>query len=271
MGFSVLMSVYQKEKAQYLNRAVESVFEQTLLPDEVVLIEDGPLTEELENVIADLKKKYPNLVTFRFEKNVKLGRALAKGVMLCKNELIARMDTDDIAVKERFELQYCYMTKHKETAVCGGWLQEFNDEGTHVKVKKMPKTNEQIKNYAKYRNPLNHMTVMFRRSAVLAAGNYEHFPLLEDYELWNRMIAAGNQMYNLPQTLVLMRTNDSMYERRGGFAYFRQYEKLRRKQKQLGLLNWAEYAKAAFLTAAVTLLPSFLRKWLYHKFLREKK
>ena len=128
MGFSVLMSVYKKEKPEYLQEAMESVFNQSLVPDEVVLMEDGPLTEGLEQAISELKKKHPQIVTYSFEENVQLGRALAKGVELCSHELIARMDTDDIAVYDRFRHEYDYMTAHPTVAVCGGWMQEFNDD-----------------------------------------------------------------------------------------------------------------------------------------------
>mgnify|MGYP000724291085 FL=1 len=140
MGFSVLMSVYKKEQAGYLSEAMESVFNQSLVPDEVVLMEDGPLTDELEQTISELKKRHPQIVTYSFAENVQLGRALAKGVELCSHELIARMDTDDIAVYNRFQHQYDYMTAHPTVAVCGGWMQEFNDEGTYSRRKQMPQS-----------------------------------------------------------------------------------------------------------------------------------
>lgn len=269
MGFSVLMSVYKKEKPEYLAEALDSVLKQTLVPDEIVLIEDGPLTAGLESIIETYKKEFPKLITFQFAENVQLGRALARGVELCSNELIARMDTDDIAMPDRFERQYGYMEEHPEIAVCGGWLEEFNDAGTYSKVKRMPEEGSELLTYAKYRNPLNHMTVMFRRRAVLEAGNYQHFPLLEDYTLWNRILAGGGQIHNLPCVLVRMRTNDGVYDRRGGREYFTQYKKLRREQKRLGLLGTSEYGISLVLTAAMTLQPAFFRKIMYRRILRK--
>ena len=268
MGFSVLMSVYAKENPVYLKAAVESVFRQTLVPDEVLIMEDGPLTDALEAIMIELQETYPQIVTFRFPENVKLGRALAKGVELCSNELIARMDTDDLATEDRFQMQYVYMMQHPETVVCGGWLREFNDASTYSRVKQMPEHEAEIRRYARFRNPLNHMTVMFRRSAVLQAGNYRHFPMLEDYDLWSRMLACENGFYNIPEVLVHMRTNEDMYARRGGFLYFLQYRKLRREQKELGLLKGKEYVIALFLTAGMTLQPTFLRKRAYRRLLR---
>lgn len=270
MGFSVLMSVYAKEKPEYLTEALDSVFHQTRMPDEVVLIEDGPLTPELEGVIKTYQEKYPQLITYQFKENVQLGRALAKGVELCSFELIARMDTDDISVPDRLERQFEYMQNHPEVTACGGWMEEFNDEGTYSKMKQMPEQDAEIRKYARYRNPLNHMTVMFRRDQVLQAGNYRHFPYLEDYDLWSRMLMETGQFYNMPTVLVRMRNNDNVYERRGGWSYFRQYVSLRKMQRQIGLINRREYVVAYLLTMGMTLQPSFLRKCLYRKILRKR-
>lgn len=271
MGFSVLLSVYCKEKPEYLKESLASIFHQTLLPDEVVLIQDGPLTVDLQTIIKDYKDKHSQLVTYSFSENVQLGRALAKGVELCSYDLIARMDTDDVAVPQRFEQQYEYMQAHPEVVACGGWMEEFNDEGTYAKVKQMPERNEEIRKYAKYRNPLNHMTVMMRRSQVLQVGNYRHFPYLEDYDLWSRMLATSGEFYNMPVVLVKMRNNDSLYERRGGFEYFRQYIALRKQQRSMGLINGGEYVVAYFLTMVMTLQPTFLRKRIYQRILRKNR
>lgn len=268
MGFSVLMSVYAEEKAEYLTKALDSVFCQTLMPDEVVLVEDGPLPLNLKQVIDSYQEKYLQLVTFQFEENVQLGRALAKGVELCSNELIARMDTDDIAVPERFERQYTYMKNHSEVSVCGGWMEEFDDAGTYSKIKQMPEQDKAIRAYSKYRNPVNHMTVMMRREKVLQAGNYRHFPYLEDYDLWSRMLMDTGQFYNIPEILVKMRNNDDVYERRGGWAYFKQYAILRKQQRKTGLMNRREYVVSYILTLFMTLQPAGLRKKCYRKFLR---
>lgn len=269
MGFSVLMSVYRKEKPEYLAEALSSVSRQSMMPNEIVLMEDGPLTAELEWVITEFQKEHSELVTYRLEENVQLGRALAKGVELCSYELIARMDTDDIALPDRFERQYQYMEQNPEIAVCGGWLEEFDDTETYSKKKTMPETQKELYQYAKYRNPLNHMTVMFRRAAVLDAGNYRHFPLLEDYDLWIRMLAGGCQIYNLPYVLVRMRTSDGMYGRRGGITYYRRYRELRREQMQLGMYGRAGYVFALLVTAVMTLQPVSLRKIAYRSMLRK--
>lgn len=271
MGFSVLMSVYGKEKPQYLREALLSVLHQTRIPDEIVLIEDGPLTEELYQVIEEIKNEYLQLKTYQIKENVQLGRALAKGVELCEHELVARMDTDDIAVENRFEMQYGYMVEHPDVAVTGGFMEEFDEkDSSYHKVKTMPEQMPEIRKYAKYRNPLNHMTVMFRKETVIKAGNYRHVPFLEDYDLWNRMLAQGAVFYNIDQVLVKARTDRKLYARRGGVPYCRQYLKLRRRQRELGLLCFFEYQIAKVLTIGMTLQPTGVRKIVYQKVLRKQ-
>lgn len=269
MGISVLMSIYKKEKPEYFRETMESILAQTRQPEEIVLIEDGKLTKELDAVVAEYQKKCPNMTVYPFEQNMMLGRALAKGVELCKEELVARMDTDDIMMPNRLQKQYDFMQEHPKVAVCGGFIKEFNDEGTYEKMKRMPRTMEEIRPYARYRNPLNHMTVMFRREEVLNAGNYRHFPYLEDYELWSRMIGAGCEFYNLPEILVRARTSEALYERRGGTAYFRQYRKLRKEQHEFGITSTKEYVTGCLLSFGMTMQPSFLRKIMYQKVLRK--
>ena len=164
---SVLMSVYKKENPEYLRASLESILVQTRTADEILLIEDGPLTQELYQVVAEYQKKCDYLHVHAMEQNVQLGRALAKGVELCKYDLIARMDTDDIAMPDRLEKEEAYMEAHPEVDVVGGAIREFNDEGTIDRVKNMPKTQEEILEYVKVRNPLNHMTVMYRKDSIL--------------------------------------------------------------------------------------------------------
>lgn len=270
MSFSVLMSVYKKENPSYLRKSLESVFQQTMLPGEVVLIEDGPLTEELYKVIESYKKQYSILKVHAFSENVQLGRALEKGVRLCSNELVARMDTDDIAVPERFEIQYRYMTAHPEVAVTGGLMEEFDDDGTIHQIKGMPESQKEILNYAKLRNPLNHMTVMFRKSKVLQAGNYRHFPYLEDYDLWSRLLAQDAECYNIQKVLVRARVSRQVYDRRGGFSYCRNYLRLRRQQRESGLTNFSEYLKACIATIGITVISGSIREKIYKKYLRKK-
>ena len=267
---SVLMSVYVKEKPEYLQAALESVMAQTYPVSEIMLIEDGPLTDQLYDIINFYQGKYPSVIrTFAFEKNRQLGRALAKGVELCSNELVARMDTDDIAMADRIEKQVAYMEAHPEVHVLGGAIREFNDEGTTDRVKLMPKTQKEILSYVKNRNPLNHMTVMFRKSAILEAGNYQHFPYLEDYSLWSRMLSKGYQIRNIDDILVKARTSMALVGRRSGWNYFKDFARLRKFQHELGLTTWLEYMISMAGTFVVIMQPGFIKELAYKKVLRK--
>lgn len=268
-GISVLMSIYIRETASNLEESLKSIFDQTVIPQEVVLIEDGPLTKELYEVIEKYNEKYKQIVRYRFPQNVQLGNALRKGVELCRYDLVARMDSDDIALPNRLEIQYEFMNNHREITCCGGWIEEFGTRDHITKVKKMPCNDDEIAEYVKYRNPLNHMTVMFRKSKILAAGNYEHYPFLEDYYLWSRMLAKGDKFVNIPEVLVKARINENTYKRRGGFKYTVRFLQLRNKQRNLGILNWREYLKSIVLTLGFTLVPSSIRKKIYDRKLRE--
>lgn len=275
MGISVLMSVYKKEKPEYFKAALESIINQTMQPDEILVIKDGPLTTELEKILSDTQRQLIemgrkiSLHTYQFEENVQLGRALKKGVELCENEFVARMDTDDIACPERLKKQYEYLMVNTDIAALGGYIEEFCDDNSFSNVKTMPCNEKEIRSYARFRNPLNHMTVMFRKEAVLEAGNYRHYPFLEDYDLWGRILGKGYQIENLPEVLVRARVGNELYGRRGGFDYCKRYLGLRKEQHQLGITNWCEWMIACAITIAVTIIPSGARKKVYQNVLRK--
>lgn len=268
MSFSVLMSVYGKEQPEYLAVALDSVFDQSLQPDELILVEDGKLTERLYKVIEEKQRLYSGLKCVRLEENRQLGRALQAGLEQVSNELVARMDSDDIAVYDRFEVQYQYMQEHPQTDVVGGYIEEFDDEGTWKKVREVPMGEQAIRKYMRYRNPLNHVTVMFRKHAVMQAGGYEHFPFLEDYYLWNRMYAQGARLDNMSRIFVKVRTSGNMFKRRGGFKYCTRYLKFRKIQRDLGITNGIEFVIGCILSIGLSLQPGWLRKWVYSAFLR---
>ena len=275
---SVLMSVYCKEAPAWFARALRSItLEQTRPPEELVLVADGPLTEELEEEIRKLREilrkqegspaeqrtQGIHFRVIRLPENRQLGRALQTGLKYCRGELIARMDTDDIARPERLEHQEKFMNTHPEVAACGGEIAEFETEGEILRVKHMPETPEALYQYGKYRNPLNHMTVMFRKAAVEQVGGYRHFPLLEDYHLWSRMLAAGMKFSNLSEVLVEARIGSGFAKKRGGREYFRRYKKLRSLQLKWGYLTPPEYATSLTVTYAMTMQPGWVRGKAY--------
>lgn len=268
MSVSVLMSVYKNEKPEYLKQALDSILNQTMLPAEICVMVDGILPEELDRALLEYKERYDIVKVYRFEKNVKLGRALRAGVERCRSELIARMDTDDIAKRNRLEKQYKYMMEYPDVDVLGGWIEEFDEDNNRI-IKRMPEDQKEILQYGKYRNPINHMTVMFRRKAVMEAGNYKHLLYLEDYELWSRMMAAGATFHNLTEVLVEVRAGDAVYRRRSGWEYLKNHRELRNRQRKLGLLTRSEYVKAMILSFGFCMQPGVCRK-LTHDLLRNR-
>ena len=266
MEISVLMSVYIKERPEFLERALESIFNQTIKPKELVLVKDGVLTRELEMILNKERKKFEeNDITFicvQLEKNMGLGIALQKGLEKCRCDYVARMDSDDIAVRERFEAQSEYMKKNTDVSVVGGYISEFVEEGKSLRTKIMPLNHEELYKYGKYRNPLNHMTVFFRKKDVLEVGGYQSMPGLEDYYLWSRMLAKKYRIANIDKVLVNARLGN-FSNRRGGLGYFLTYFRLRKIQNKLHYTNIPEFIIGIMFTALITLVPNNIRSGLY--------
>ena len=270
-SFSVLMSIYYKEKPEYLRQCFDSLLNQTVQANEWVIVKDGPLTEELEQVLHEYENKNPNLIKYvTFEKNQGLGLALRAGVPACSNELIARMDTDDICREDRFEVQLKEFLKDHNLDICGSHIKEFdeNPEKCHS-IRKVPLNNEEIIQYQRRRSAYNHVTVMFRKNSVLKSGNYEDAPLMEDDMLWTRMILAKCKGKNVDEYLVYVRTGLSMIERRGGWSYFKKYKASRKKVYELGLASYWDYIYTLIVQLIVALVPTSIRKFVFEKALRE--
>ena len=238
MPFSVLMSLYSKERPEYLNQSLDSVFNQTLSPDEVILVLDGPITEDLQTVINKNQTQYPNLKTVSLPANVGLGKALNEGLQYCSYNLVIRMDTDDICKPNRFEKQIQFMEQHPEIDLCSAWIEEFEDSLENVtSIKTVPESHEEISSYIKKRNPINHPSSCFRKKAVIEAGGYKHFPLFEDYYLWARMFKNGCKLYNIQTPLLSFRTSKEMFKRRGGIKYALTNMKFQLELHKLGITS----------------------------------
>ena len=267
---SVLMSIYLKEKPEYVDECFKSLLRQTVKANEWVVVEDGPLTEEMYHVLDQYQIDYPGLLKrVPLEKNQGLGLALKAGVSACSYELIARMDTDDIARDDRFETQILEFKNNPKLDVCGSHIIEFEGNPEHVlSVRKGPLTHEGIVQYQKTRSAFNHMSVMFKKSSVLKAGNYEHCPLMEDDLLWTRMILSGAVCSNINDYLVYARTGSDMIARRGGWDYFKKYKQGKDIIKGTGFIGTLDYWKAILPQLAVSLMPVYFRKLLFVKLLR---
>jgi len=272
MNFSVLLSVYYKESPVYLSLALDSVFGQTLQSDDVVLVEDGALTESLEAVVKSYEQKHPELHVVRYEKNRGLGAALNDGLLHCKHEIIARMDTDDIAKPERFEKQMKMMSLHPEYDLVGSWIDEFVDDVNHVtSIRKVPETPEENYQYCKTRCPVNHPTVVYRKKAVLEADSYltKYFP--EDYFLWIRMLMNGCKFYNIQESLLFFRYSPETFKRRGGWKYAWDEVHVQTQIYKMGFINYTTYVHNVVIRFTTRILPNTLRGWIYTSFLRKSK
>ena len=270
--FSVLLSVYYKEKPEYLDLALDSITEkQTLMPSEVVIVKDGPLTDDLEKVLNKYKEKYPEIINFvPLEKNSGLGTALQIGLEHCKYDIVMRMDTDDVACPDRFKKQIAFMKKHPDVSIVGGVIGEFNSSpDEELRIKSMPLSFEDVYKYSKFRNPLNHMTVCFRKKDILEVGNYQPMLYLEDHYLWSRMLVAGKKIENMPDMLVKVRIGNGFYERRGSKNYLKGWKQLQKYLYKEKFITYPQKIRNSLGMKVIVYSPSWLRKVLYNKILRK--
>lgn len=273
MKFSVLMSVYKNERPEYFSHAMDSVLGQTLLPDEIVLMRDGPVPDGLQRQIDRyLNGKYKNIISYYpLECNEGLGNALRFGVQKAKNDYVARMDTDDIAAPDRFEKQVGFLDLHPQISVCGGQIIEFADKTERIVGKReVPLNHEEIVTFMAKRNAFNHMTVMFKKQDVIDSGNYKELRFVEDYYLWCRMLTRGYRFANLPDVLVYARTDEKMYRRRGGYRYFQQWKRIEKFKLDHQISNRRNYCETLVMRFVVqVLMPNRARGWILKTFSRK--
>lgn len=271
--FSVAMSVYKNDNPIFFDRALQSITEnQIVMPTEIVIIVDGPVDEKINAVIEKYSEKYGNLNVIRLDKNAGLGNALKLAIENAKYELIARMDSDDVSAPNRFEQQLEIMTKNSAVDIVGGDISEFiGDENNIVAKRKVPILDKEIKEYLKTRCPFNHMTVMYKRSAVLKCGNYIDLFYNEDYWLWIRMVENNCIMANTGTVLVNARVGEDMYKRRGGKQYFNSEIFLQKYMLKNGIINLPTFVLNSSKRFVVQmLLPNAIREWVFKTFARTK-
>lgn len=263
---SVLMSLYWRERPEALRQALDSVFCQTYPADEVILVVDGPIGEELEAVLAELSE----ITLVRLAKNSGLGCALNEGLKSCHNSLVARMDTDDISRPNRLELQVAFMEDHPEIAAMSCAIDEFiGSPDNIVSCRSLPLSHEELFEFAKSRSPLNHPATIFRKDAIEDVGGYQHMALFEDYYLWVRLLVKGYRIHNLAESLVLFRTSDNMWKRRGGLSYVKNCINFQIAIWRLGFIGFPAMVKHCVIRFTVCVVPNSFRRTLYRKFLRK--
>ncbi|MCD9526042.1 glycosyltransferase [Photobacterium carnosum] len=266
-GFSVLMSLYKKESEVYFHEALLSIEAQSWQPSEVVIVHDGPLTDELYNVLDEWRSKLP-LKEVILEQNQGLGIALNKGLDACSYELIARVDTDDINLSKRFQAQYDFMNANPQIDLCSAHIAEFDIDISVISgLRKVPLSDE-IDKLIYRRNPINHMAVMFKKSSVIKAGGYLHMPYMEDYYLWVRMHVMSMNITNIDDVLVYARVGNGMLERRHGYKYYRSELQFMKKLLKLPVKNKFKITLIFLARAHMRLLPTKILGNVY-KFVRQ--
>ncbi len=269
--YSVLMSLYVKEKAEYLRMAIDSMIHQTIAPDEIVIVEDGPLNEELYCVIDEYVNQYPNLFHIVVnEINLGLGLALNEGLKACKNELVARMDTDDISKPQRCEKQLKAFEANPELSIVGSFVDEFNSTIENVvSVRAVPEKHDDIYNFAKKRSAFNHPAVMYRKSKVLEYGGYADLRRNQDVDLFGRMLFSGCMAQNIGESLLYFRSDDALAKRRKSWENTKSYIDTIQRFRKMGYATFADYILVAVAQTGMFLMPVKVQHWVYKKFLRK--
>lgn len=272
--FSVITSIYKNDNPEFVRVALDSMLiNQTVRPTEIVLVRDGLVPEVFDKLLNEYEARYPEVFNIiRLNQNGGLGKALKLGVESAKYDIVARMDSDDICLPNRFELQLQYMETHPECDIIGGQMTEFIGEPSNIVGKRIvPESNEDIYNYMKGRCALNHVTVMFRKDSILKVGNYQDWFWNEDYYLWVRMMMNKCVFANLSDVLVNVRSGEDQYARRGGMKYFKSEEGIQRLMLDNKLINQWEYSvNVAKRLIVQLLLPNWLRGWVFRTFARKK-
>lgn len=266
--FSVLISVYHKEKSEYLDQCLESIWlTQTLKPDEIVLVQDGPITKELEEIISKWHKIIAEkLIIKKLETNSGLATALNYGLSFCSHDLIARMDSDDISMPDRFKKQVHFMTENLDIAASSAQIEEWNNELTQkTGIRKLPTRPIDCENFAKYRSPINHPCAIFRKNVIEKLNGYPKiYP--EDYALWGLLLKNKYKITNLPDTLLKMRVGQAFAERRG-FKFLKGEIALFRFFLEIGFINKKQYMINITTRSIVRLSPKKIKLFMYN-FLR---
>ena len=268
--YSVLLPVYKGEKPEYFKKSIDCMLKQSIKPAELWILEDGELTDELENIVREYEEKFPETIKVnRHKTHRKLGLVLKEGVELASYEYISRMDSDDLCERERTERQFEVLEKHPDVDIVGTIYDEFLQEGVKGPVRMLPEKPDEILEFAHKRNPFGHSSILMKKQAVVDAGNYRDYEGLEDYDLWLRMFLNGSKGYNIQEALVHVRAGRDFYNRRGGKEYLARQEKFFKEFTQRGFFTEREYRYTIGVRRVFCRLPGWARSFLYKTLLRK--
>lgn len=270
MEFSVLMAVYSSDDFGRFKKAFESILNQTLPPSQIVVVKDGPISSMIEDYLDSIDVGRTKLEVVALSKNSGLATALNVGLKHTKYSVVARVDSDDINLKNRFELQVSEFISDERLAVLSGTVSEKHQDAS-ITYRRLPSCDGEIRKFLKLRSPFNHPAVMFKKDAVLSVGGYNPDSKVEDYDLWFRLSKNEDIVFkNLNAVLVDMDVEDGMYDRRGGWKYLRSYANLKNSMWQEKAISFAEFILSVFGVAVSSHMPSRMRKFLYITVLRKK-
>ncbi len=264
------MSLYIKEKPEYLDLAIKSMVEQTVKPDQIVIVKDGQITPELEAVLNKYDSEYPGLFDIvGYEKNRGLGLALNYGLEHCRNELVARMDTDDISKPNRCEKQLQAFDKDNDLSIVGSAVDEFLDDVSNITGRRVvPQTSDEIYAFAKRRSAFNHPAVMYKKSDVLKFGGYSDLRRNQDVDLFGRMLFGGCKAMNYEESLLWFRSDANLAKRRKSWINTKSYIETIANFRKMGYSSCSDYIVVAVAQTIMYLCPIGVQNWLYKKFLR---
>lgn len=267
LDFSVVLSVYESDNAEFFNLAIRSILDQTRQPSEIIVVIDGPVSKEIRKIL-NVYKRNSLFKIIELSKNIGLALSRRKAISLCSNDVIAVMDSDDISVNDRFEKQI-HLIESGEAEVIGGWIKEFqNTPNDGKKIRKTPTKYSEIKSFGKWRNPINHVTLMFTKNAYIFSGGYSSIRHSEDWDMISRMIVKGISVMALPKVLVHVRAGNDFIRRRRDINQFKGEIKLFIRMYKIKYLNFFQLIVNISIRVFLRVLPVGVTKFIYYKFLR---
>lgn len=266
--FSVVISVYSKDDPVHFSMAIDSLFRQTVLPNEIIVAVDGPVDGELLQRVNQYSQ-IPKISVIRLPQNIGLGASRHKAILQAKSEIIAVMDSDDVCTENRFALQIERFNS-VSIDIVGGYIAEFSESPDLVKsIREVPLSHEAIVRRGRWRQPINHVTLMFRKEAYFLSGGYRSFRKIEDYDLFHRMVMTGSIFLNLPEIIVKVRASDNQYARRHGVAYLREEIILFRGMLISGYIGNIQFLLNISSRFFGRLMPLFALRFLSKKLFRK--
>lgn len=273
LKYSVLMTVYRKDNPDYFNLSLQSMINQTVLPDEIILVKDGPITDELQVVIDKIKlTSRCKIQDIQLEKNIGLGLALNEGIKYVNNELIARMDSDDYSLPDRCEKQLYEFEKDMDLDIVGCSVLEFEGDLDNITGKRsVPLTNEEIHKYCRRRDPFNHPSVMYKKSSLEKVGCYGDYRKNQDTDLWIKLLRNGCKGLNIDEPLLLFRFDEKTYKKRKNWLNTKLLIQIRYRAYKQGFGTLVDLLMVTISQLLIFIMPINLQRYIYKRFLRKKK